>query len=146
MLESLPTLEIHQKIVSHLRVTCPVILDIGCNDGSDTQRFLELCPDASVYCFEPDPRAIARFKENKRLARPNVALMQLAISDRNGTIEFHPSNGDGDARGGTYRAPYVDPKITFQNMIGFALMTRFWSRPSDWMTGAAKLVSAALLI
>ncbi|GGI34215.1 MULTISPECIES: FkbM family methyltransferase [Bradyrhizobium] len=109
MLESLPTLEIHQKIVSHLRVTCPVILDIGCNDGSDTQRFLELCPDASVYCFEPDPRAIARFKENKRLARPNVALMQLAISDRNGTIEFHPSNGDGDARGwdlsGSIRRP-----------------------------------------
>ncbi|WP_025038570.1 FkbM family methyltransferase [Bradyrhizobium sp. DOA9] len=98
MVDPTSSLEIHQEIASLLQVPCPVILDIGCNDGRDTQRFLELCPDARVYCFEPDPRAVARFRQNKHLARPNVSLTQIAISDRNGIIDFYPSNGDGDAK------------------------------------------------
>jgi len=37
----------------------PVILEIGANCGQSTVTFMEQMPSATVYCFEPDPRAIA---------------------------------------------------------------------------------------
>ncbi|WP_439375482.1 FkbM family methyltransferase [Bradyrhizobium sp. DASA03120] len=91
-------LEIHQHIVSLLQKPDPVILDIGCYDGADSLRFLRLCPEAQLYCFEPDPRAIARFKKNMDLYVQKVPLFEIAISDRNGRVDFHPSNGDGEAK------------------------------------------------
>ncbi|MCP1838206.1 FkbM family methyltransferase [Bradyrhizobium sp. USDA 4524] len=92
------SVEVHQHIISLLQKPNPVILDIGCNDGTDTQHFLTLCPQAQLYCFEPDPRAIARFKKKLGPSLAKVKLLEIAISDRNGTIDFHPSNADGDAK------------------------------------------------
>ncbi|MGY8684409.1 FkbM family methyltransferase [Bradyrhizobium sp. UFLA05-153] len=101
-------LEVHHQIVSRLGNPSPVILDIGSYDGTDTRRFLQLCPEARFYCFEPDPRAVLRFKKNTQDLN-NVKLFEVAISDRNGQIEFHPSNGDGEAEGwdlsGSIRRP-----------------------------------------
>ncbi|MCA1494568.1 FkbM family methyltransferase [Ensifer sp. NBAIM29] len=92
------SLKVHRQIVSLLEKPDPVILDIGCNDGSDARRFLQLRPKARLYCFEPDPRAVARFRENMGLYLDRMRLFEVAISDRNGRIDFHPSNGDGDAK------------------------------------------------
>ncbi|WFU39831.1 FkbM family methyltransferase [Bradyrhizobium sp. CB82] len=96
MLESTSKLDVHEQLVSLLGNQSPVILDIGCNDGTDTKRFLELRPEARLYCFEPDPRAVVRFKKNLHSALDKVRLFEIAISDRNGKIDFHPSNGDGE--------------------------------------------------
>ncbi|UGA44417.1 FkbM family methyltransferase [Bradyrhizobium quebecense] len=90
--------DVHQHILSLLGMSNPVILDIGCNDGTDTAHFLTLCPQAQLYCFEPDPRAIARFKKKLGPNLDKVKLLEIAISERNGTIDFHPSNADGDAK------------------------------------------------
>ncbi|PDT05469.1 FkbM family methyltransferase, partial [Rhizobium sp. M1] len=91
-------LNVHRQIVSLLDKPNPVIFDIGCNDGSDAQRFLRLLPSAQLYCFEPDPRAAARFKEKMGSDRDRMRLSEVAISDRNGMIEFHPSNGNDSAK------------------------------------------------
>ncbi|HEV2762895.1 MAG TPA: FkbM family methyltransferase [Pyrinomonadaceae bacterium] len=69
----------------------PVILEVGCNDGSHTLRFLELFPRATVYCFEPDPRARERFGYLVRSDR--AKLFPFAVSDRDGTATFHASGG-----------------------------------------------------
>jgi FkbM family methyltransferase len=69
----------------------PIILEIGCNDGGQTRDFLRLFSDATVYAFEPDPRARARF--TAAVQDPRVRLFHLAISDSNGEIDFHMSNG-----------------------------------------------------
>lgn len=71
----------------------PTILEIGCNDGSDTLRFLRAMPDARIYCFEPDPRAIRRFRQQIGSGHDNVKLVEIALSDRTGTIDFYPSSG-----------------------------------------------------
>jgi len=96
--EPMSSAEVHRHIISLLQKPNPVILDIGCNDGTDTKHFLKLCPQAQLYCFEPDPRAIARFKKNLGPCLDKVRLFEVAISDRNGSIEFHPSNGEGEAK------------------------------------------------
>src|SRR5438876_436268 len=54
----------HAEIATLLAKSNPTILEIGCNDGGDTLAFLRLMPQAKLYCFEPDPRAIRRFKTN----------------------------------------------------------------------------------
>lgn len=70
----------------------PTILEIGCNDGTHTSWFLEMFERPEIYCFEPDPRAVARFRD--RLGdRDEVHLFEVAISDRGGTTTFHQSGG-----------------------------------------------------
>jgi FkbM family methyltransferase len=74
----------------------PTILEIGCNDGSHTRWFLELFSDATIYCFEPDPRAIARFRGN--INEPDrVSLFELALSDKDGETIFYQSGGQLDS-------------------------------------------------
>ena len=69
----------------------PVILEIGCNDGLHTREFLRLFPRATVFAFEPDPRARERFAA--AVNDPRVRLFDLAVSDVDGEIDFHMSNG-----------------------------------------------------
>ena len=72
--------------------SCPTILEIGCNDGGHSLWFLEIFEKPDVYCFEPDPRAIARFKK-KVGQRSNIRLFEIALSDHDGNITFHQSGG-----------------------------------------------------
>jgi FkbM family methyltransferase len=69
----------------------PVILDIGCNDGSDTLWLLRLFKEGRVFSFEPDPRARKRFLE--KVTDPRARLFPVAISRENGEAEFHVSDG-----------------------------------------------------
>lgn len=69
----------------------PVILEIGCNDGHDTNKLLGLFPTGRIYCFEPDPRAIARFKTTVRNSR--ALLTEVALSENDGFATFHGSSG-----------------------------------------------------
>jgi FkbM family methyltransferase len=68
-----------------------VILEIGANRGMHTQMFLQLFPEATIYAFEPDPRAIAAFK--LRVSNPRVSLFEGAIGAKDGEAEFHVSSG-----------------------------------------------------
>jgi FkbM family methyltransferase len=110
----------------------PTILDVGCNDGQTTRWFLDMFENPTIYCFEPDPRAIARFKQ-KVGDRPNVTLIELAISDREGSLDFYQSGGklddpylakampEGWDLSGSIKRPYrhlsKHPLVTFEHKI-----------------------------
>lgn len=109
----------------------PTVLEIGCNGGGDTLWFLEMFAAPRLYCFEPDPRAIARFRRQVG-ERHDVQLFEMALSDRNGTVTFHQSGGRPDTEGrgpmtegwdqsGSIRAPKahleVHPWVTFDETI-----------------------------
>lgn len=92
----------HSKITKELVRECvgkpdPTILEIGCNDGEHTLWLLEIFENPTVYCFEPDPRAIARFKE-KVGQRSNVHLFEIALSGNNGDTTFYQSGGRLDEK------------------------------------------------
>jgi len=103
----------------------PTILEIGCNDGSHTLWFFEIFKNPKVYCFEPEPRAIQRFKE-KVGNHPNVQLFEIALSDRRGETVFHQSGGSHKQRtdwdlSGSIRKPkdhlHAYPWVTFDQTI-----------------------------
>ena len=81
-----------KQIKAMLATDAPVILEIGAADGLDTLKFLETFshPALRMYCFEPDPRNIAAFKE--RVRDPRVRLLEAAISDTDGPAFLHQSS------------------------------------------------------
>jgi len=82
----------------------PVIFDIGCNDGGHTAIFQSLFPKATIYAFEPDPRAIAKFKQKNLKAH----LFEGVVSDIDGFICFHQCNTDtGWDKSGSILKPKV---------------------------------------
>jgi len=79
----------------HALLDCddPVILEIGCNDGTDTIRFLNEFPRARIFCFEPDPRPLARFVRGPCVELHRCQVMSAAVADVDGFSKFHLSGG-----------------------------------------------------
>ena len=77
------------EIKDILKKENPLILEVGCNDGTDTLDFLETFKDCKIYCFEPDPRAIKQFKVQDKRCK----LFKIAISNEDGETTFNLSGG-----------------------------------------------------
>lgn len=84
----------------------PVILEIGANNGDHTVRFLKLFPRARIYAFEPDPRAIRKFKA--QVSDPRARLFEMAIGAVDGEAEFHVSSGLPENMPAHKRAQYPE--------------------------------------
>lgn len=139
----------HDEMTKELVRECvgrpdPTILEIGCNDGEHTLWFLEIFENPTVHCFEPDPRAAARFK-NRIGQRSNVSLYEIALSDRNGEVAFYQSGGlpseqltnalpEGWDLSGSIRKPKhhltMHPWATFERSITVRTATL-----DDWCAG-----------
>jgi 2-O-methyltransferase len=111
----------------------PVIIEVGANCGQTTVELLKAMPGATIFAFEPDPRAIAKFRD--AIANPRVHLYECAIGAVNGTISFHQSSGaehlpdyaKGWDQSGSIRRPNshlkVWPWVKFEKQITVPIMT-----------------------
>ena len=81
-----------REILQLLNKDNPIILEIGTNDGEDSEDFVNTFKNIQLYCFEPDPRAILRFN-NRMKKYSNYKLYEMAISNNNGEIDFYLSGG-----------------------------------------------------
>ena len=97
-------------------------LEIGCNDGTDTLKFLDLLPNTHIFCFECDPRAITLFKQNVKV--PNITLFDVALDETGGEKLFYQSDGGPDGgwnKSGSLCLPtghlQRSPEITFPKQI-----------------------------
>lgn len=112
-----------------LRVLCdrddPTVLNIGSNRGYAGLQFYKTMPKTKLYAFEPDPRAIAKWK--KVMARTDAKLFEIAIGDHDGIVTFYQSGGEVNEQNtdwdlsGSIRKPkehlQLHPKITFDHTI-----------------------------
>lgn len=113
----------------------PIILEIGANCGQSTVTFMQQMPHATVHCFEPDPRAIAKFKQ--LIHHPRVHLIEAAIGANSGFVMFNQSSGAehidpaGWDHSGSIRKPkshlQVFPGVKFEKQIPVPLM-----KLDDW--------------
>jgi FkbM family methyltransferase len=69
----------------------PTIIEIGAHDGSTTEGLRHVFPRARIVAFEPEPRAIAKFKSRPSLQ--GVTLLECAVGDRTGDARFYCSGG-----------------------------------------------------
>jgi 2-O-methyltransferase len=111
----------------------PIIVEVGANCGQTTVEMLKAMPRATIYAFEPDPRAIAKFRA--AITHPSVHLYECAIGAVNGTISFHQSSGAEDLpdyskgwdQSGSIRRPNshlkVWPWVKFEKQITVPIMT-----------------------
>jgi len=65
-----------------------LFLDIGCHRGDTLLRFIESGITCPVAAFDPSAENIGKAKLLLR-SFPRIAFYQIALSDRNGTAEFH---------------------------------------------------------
>jgi len=111
----------------------PVILDVGANNGQTSAEVLKAMPRATIHAFEPDPRAIAKFRST--VNSKQVHLYETAIGAVNGTVTFHQSSGgenlpdyaQGWDQSGSIRAPkthlVIFPWVKFEQRIEVNIMT-----------------------
>jgi len=69
----------------------PLILEIGAHTGEDTRKFLLEFKNIKIYCFEPDPRCINKFK--KCIKDDRCTLVEVAMSNNDGKAVLNMSSG-----------------------------------------------------
>jgi len=70
----------------------PVMLEVGSHAGEHTVTFLKAMRDILLFCFEPDPRPIERFK--KAIGEDfRVKLHEYMLTDWDGLHNFYQSTG-----------------------------------------------------
>ena len=66
----------------------PVVIDIGSSVGNTVARVLRICPDATVFAFEPLPELFSqlqgRFRDNRR-----VNLYTCGVGASSGRMQMH---------------------------------------------------------
>jgi FkbM family methyltransferase len=63
-------------------------IDVGCHAGAILDEMLALAPDGVHYAFEPLPH-LAGALRRKYAGRANLVLHEVALSNAEGTAEFH---------------------------------------------------------
>jgi FkbM family methyltransferase len=84
-------MEVQGNLLAH---EARVIFDIGANRGHVSQRYADIFPDAFIHAFEPFEEFHTDFR-NQNPDGSRYRLNALALSDREGTAEFH-LNKSGD--------------------------------------------------
>ena len=64
-----------------------VILDVGSRHGLEAIKFLELFPNATVFCFEANPNALSELRQNVG-AFPQITVVGKAINSFDGECDF----------------------------------------------------------
>jgi len=87
----------------------PILMEIGCADGKDTQEFINIFNDTNfkMYCFEPDQRNVRKFKEDIRDNR--VVLYEYVVGDVNGLVDFYKSTKSSSGEELIYSSSLREP-------------------------------------
>jgi FkbM family methyltransferase len=91
-------LEFSEEIARYLDDRAPLVFfEVGACEGEDTIKLKRRFPNASIYAFEPLPDNFTKMQKHlEEYGVSDVALFQLALSDRAGTTEFYVSSGHPD--------------------------------------------------
>ena len=89
-------------IVEKLNLKLDFVIEAGCHDGTDTERFLKHLKGAKIYAFEPDSKA--RLKAEKKLIRfipKQISISPYALSNCRGEafLVFEGVSTDGTQAG-----------------------------------------------
>lgn len=84
----IPEDESYRIVAKLVECPAPAIIDGGAHLGGATEILETLLPDATFYCFEPDP-TLVQILENKFTDNPQVRVVQAALGDIAGKAKFN---------------------------------------------------------
>ncbi len=79
------------EIVRLLKITDPLIFDVGANIGQSIEHFRQEFPESEIYSFEPNPEIFLELKRNCSSFNNNH-LFQTALNSKNGLFPFNVTN------------------------------------------------------
>lgn len=117
-----------QDLARTVGVDAEFIIEVGANCGQSTVELRRAFPAAQFHCFEPDPRAIRKFRHNTRDLE-GITLNETAIGNASGATQFWQSDAEGENAGwdqsGSIREPKLHteewPWVKFESMISVAI-------------------------
>jgi FkbM family methyltransferase len=120
------------KFISHIRKTDPsfearIILDIGSRDLDQSIEFSSVYKNSKIYAFEPNPEQF-NICLNKSINYENINVEQLAISDKNGSLDFYITHGNVGAS--SLLEPINVPFASTQNFTKISVESK---RLDDWL-------------
>lgn len=71
-----------------------LVLDIGSCDGGQSVGFRMILPEVRIVAFEANPHNFRRMVESARIVNAKIHVEHLAVSNENGTANFHVWPGD----------------------------------------------------
>lgn len=122
----------HHDLVTVIEVFCRldyaappdvrVVVDLGSNIGISALYFLTRNPDVRCHLYEPVVRNAVRLRENLAGFEDRYQLTEVAVWDREGTVEFgvEPSGrygGIGAAWGETIQVPCLDVNQVIESIL-----------------------------
>lgn len=115
--------KIQRMLIKNIRQ--PVIFDVGAHHGKIANRYKELFPDSTIYCFEPYPESF-EILSRKFSSDNNVFLVNKAVSDKKGKTKFYVNSMD--ATNSLLPRPkssrrYYPKTITHENTIDVDIIT-----------------------
>ena len=74
----------------------PQIFDVGANRGQSLAEYGKWFSQASVYCFEPNPRLIEYIKQvADEIRGVRATIFPIALGSENGSAQFNEFSDDG---------------------------------------------------
>ena len=91
-----------------------IILDVGANSGDSLIYFRKLGIPLSIYCFEPDPRALESLNANASGWAECVEVVPHPLGETEGPITLYVSTLGGDSS--LSRPPSYEDKIVVESL------------------------------
>lgn len=120
------------KFITHIKKTNEtfepkVILDIGSRDLGQSIEFNSVYKNSKIYAFEPNPEQFnICLKESYKYK--NISVEQLAISDKNNTLDFYVTHGNVGA------SSLLEPiSIPFASTQSFTKISVESKRLDEWL-------------
>jgi len=113
------------------RTSVATILDVGSRDAEVAIMFKRFFPRSKVFAFECNPRAIDLCRENiKKSRRNDIVLVDKAVSDQAGTLDFHAVDPRkwGNIGASSLYAPTSYPAERFEKIKVEAVTLAEWAR------------------
>lgn len=93
----------HAELASRVGGAARIVLEVGCNDGTDTVGLLGAYRSAAVHCFDCEPRAIRKWKARLGVEPRDPTILagganrarlhEVALDAEPGTAVFWQSSG-----------------------------------------------------
>jgi FkbM family methyltransferase len=107
-----------------------VVLDVGANIGLSAIAIAMAQPQVRVIAFEPNPVTYGHLCRNVA-AFPNIETVQAAVSNRAGTLRFHPATyGPGSHVVGSDHLGVATPTIEVDALALDSFVSEHGLRPS----------------